>query len=290
MIYDLSKIYENMIKDNFIQIKQLYKMNNNFIFARNEHGDTLLHIAVCENNLYAVKELIRIGACPILRNDNGISPLCESARGDKFEILGYLVEIMGEFLKEWEQAEMLAYASSEGLAQNVRYLLSKGFDCNANYREEPMLLWAVQSGKLEIIKLLVDSGADTNAVNEDGHNALYIACAEGFLEIAEFLLNCNADLGANTCTALCIASCYNQIDIVKLLLEYNIDSEVADNEGMTAFLYAVKYGNMEIVELLLKYGANVLAMDSKGRGIRHYSKKKSLGKLGCILEEHGYFI
>ena len=67
MIYDLNKIYENMIKENYKQIKALCKENRNFIFARNEEGDTLLHL-LCVMKFRRSKKLMELGSCPILYN------------------------------------------------------------------------------------------------------------------------------------------------------------------------------------------------------------------------------
>ena len=43
---------------------------------------------------------------------------------------------------------------------------------------------------LEIVKYLVEKGADVNAVNEDGRTPAEEAAREGRTEIAEFLRSC----------------------------------------------------------------------------------------------------
>ena len=268
MIYDLNKIYENMIKENYKQIKALCKENRNFIFARNEEGDTLLHLAVRNENLDAVKKLMELGSCPILYNYSLITPINEAARCDDLEILKYLVDKTNEILTDDEKAGVLAYAVADGKVENAKHLLKTGFKCNVLYNDDPIILWAIQSGRLEIIELLSEYGVDLNATDDSGFTALYNACANGLLDIVEFLLSKNVNINITSndgCSPLCIASCYNQIDIVKLLLKHNVDIEIMDENGMTALLYAVKYENIEIAELLLKHGANPIETDSKGR-------------------------
>jgi len=43
-------------------------------------------------------------------------------------------------------------------------------------------------GHLEVLRLLLDHGADKDAADEDGYTPLYRACYEGHLEIIKLLL------------------------------------------------------------------------------------------------------
>ena len=47
---------------------------------------------------------------------------------------------------------------------------------------------ACTGGSLEIVKLLIESGADVSLLTKDGHTALNIAATNGHFELSEYLL------------------------------------------------------------------------------------------------------
>jgi ankyrin repeat protein len=55
---------------------------------------------------------------------------------------------------------------------------------------------AARNGDREIIRLLVEHGADVNATNPRGHTVLYCAGGHGHLQTLELLLDCGADMDA----------------------------------------------------------------------------------------------
>ena len=52
---------------------------------------------------------------------------------------------------------------------------------------------AARNGDTEIVRLLIDYGADVNVVNERGHTVLYCAGGHGHLDTVHLLLHANAD-------------------------------------------------------------------------------------------------
>jgi hypothetical protein len=66
---------------------------------------------------------------------------------------------------------------------------------------------------------------------------------------------------------------------VELLLQYNIDLNIADNNkadknGCIPLHYAINNGSKEIVELLLKYKADPNKADDNGLTTLHYAVNK----------------
>ena len=55
------------------------------------------------------------------------------------------------------------------------------------------LSWACEEGHLEIVRLLVELGADINQTDKCGYTPCYYACWKGHLEVVWLLL----DRGAN---------------------------------------------------------------------------------------------
>jgi len=48
---------------------------------------------------------------------------------------------------------------------------------------------AASHGRLDMVELLLDAGADVNARDEDGSTALMCACEHGYIDIVQMLLN-----------------------------------------------------------------------------------------------------
>ena len=122
----------------------------------------------------------------------------------------------------------LAEAVKNNNIQEINELISRGADVNAikgSYGWIP-LFYAARYGKNEIVKLLLDRGADVNAKDSYGWTPLLYAAAHGKNEIVKLLLDRGADVNVKANdgkTALSIAESSSYIkfesDIAKLLRE-----------------------------------------------------------------------
>ena len=90
--------------------------------------------------------------------------------------------------------------------------------------------------------------------------ALLLAADEGHLEVVRLLLEAGADKEAATIdgatTALIVAAGSGHLEVVRLLLEAGADKDAATTDGATALLYATHNGHLEVVRLLLEAGAD----------------------------------
>ena len=88
-------------------------------------------------------------------------------------------------------------------------------------------------------------------------NALIIAAAHGHATTVEYLIDAGADMNAkhaiNEVTPLMYAARYNQVEIIKLLLEKGANLKVKDERGFTALNHAENSKATEAVELLKNY-------------------------------------
>lgn len=79
-------------------------------------------------------------------------------------------------------------------------------------------------------------------------------------------------------TALHIAVRNNNIEIVKILLKFNSDINIIDNEGYSPLMRAVIYGNFEISEMILKRNPNLAILNKNSESVIIQSAISSCNK------------
>jgi ankyrin repeat protein len=158
---------------------------------------------------------------------------------------------------------MLSWASLRGHEQIVKLLLDKGADINAQGGPYSNALQAASEGGYEqVVKLLLDKGADVNAQGGPHSSALQAASVGGHEQIVKLLLNKGADVNAQGGyhgNALQAALAGGHEQIVKLLLNKGADVNAQGGNYGSALKAASVGGHKQIVKLLLDKGANVNA-------------------------------
>ena len=145
----------------------------------------------------------------------------------------------------------LTIASNNGYTEIVKLLLNKGADVNSGGGE--CLQAASSMGHIEIVNVLLDKGADVNSQGGRYGNALQAASSMGHIEIVKLLLDKGADvnsLDGGYDNALQVASLMGHIEIVKLLLDKGADVNSQHGEHGNALQAASSMGDIEIVKLL----------------------------------------
>jgi hypothetical protein len=139
---------------------------------------------------------------------------------------------------------------SEETPQIVRYMLSVGADPNAvdKFGETP-LMFAVSNGKLETVKLLLESGANPLARNCFGISALTYA--------------------------------RHQPECLKELVRAGADCNAQDDQGRSILMLAAFEGDAEIVGTILASGANPMLRDNDGYSVLTYAEEGRAAGLGA---------
>ncbi|KAF7989329.1 hypothetical protein HCN44_008003 [Aphidius gifuensis] len=113
------------------------------------------------------------------------------------------------------------------------------------------------------------STLNLNVTNLRGETCLHLACLNGLDDLIEILIDAGADVNAMTIiekrTALHIACYHGKIKIVKLLLNcQTININSADYLGDTALHIAAKNGFIKIVELILRHDVDIYLRNCNG--------------------------
>ncbi|KAF6810076.1 ankyrin repeat protein, partial [Colletotrichum plurivorum] len=150
----------------------------------------------------------------------------------------------------------------------VKVLLEKGADVSVadNHGFTPLFA-ASNGGHFEVVKVLLEKGADVSVADNNGWTPLNAASIGGHFEVVKVLLEEGADVSVadnNGWTPLTSASNGGHLEVVKVLLEKGADVSVADNNGWTPLTSASNGGHLEVVKALLKKGADVSVANNNG--------------------------
>jgi ankyrin repeat protein len=126
-------------------------------------------------------------------------------------------------------------AACEGNVRLVLAAINRGANVNARYRGRPILLWAIQEGHLNVVKVLAAAGASLKRRDNLGFSPLDQAVGEGNAEMVSFLLKAGADVNGQTRNGspLHTACAYRYLKIAKLLLDNGADPSAVNGEGHT---------------------------------------------------------
>lgn len=124
------------------------------------------------NDIVGIKKYIKDGADVNEANDTGESVLASSLRyGCDFELILFLVESGADIYDfDEEGVSIFDMAVTYNNIEMVKYLILQGIDVNSTTRRSRFtpLMAAACYGRLEIAKLLLEHGADKNAVDLKG--------------------------------------------------------------------------------------------------------------------------
>ncbi|KAJ7813914.1 ankyrin repeat-containing domain protein [Mycena leptocephala] len=131
-----------------------------------------------------------------------------------------------------------------------------------------LLHYASIGGHTEVVKLLVEHGADVNTIDTDYDTALHYASTHGRKDVVKVLvqhgIHGNAMNKTNQ-TTLHMASINGHTEVVKLLVEHGADLNAMDEGNRTALHDASLEGHTAVVKILVEHGADVNAMDVGNR-------------------------
>ncbi|XP_061389317.1 protein fem-1 homolog C [Musca vetustissima] len=156
---------------------------------RSYHIATPLWCAAVSNNLPMVKYLLRIGSDINAASDTGSTPVRSACYMTHMEMVKFLVE-NGADIKRPNINGGTCLINSVQSPELCLYLIRKGCDVNAvDIQGKTALHYAIQEHRLETTKLLLEHGANPNAVSRHGDDALRTACLKGAHQIFDYLRN-----------------------------------------------------------------------------------------------------
>jgi ankyrin repeat protein len=169
-------------------------------------------------------------------------------------------------LKQYAKRTPLSWAAQEGRINIIKLLLQTETsvdDMDAKGRTP--LSRASENGHVAVAELLVSKGADINVYDSSGWAPLLCALIHGHTEVAKLLINKGADINVydNSGAPLLCASIHGHTEVAKLLINKGADINVYDNSG-APLLCASIHGHAEVAKLLIDKGADINVRDNNG--------------------------
>lgn len=169
----------------------------------------------------------------------------------------------------YEDQELLFIVAQRNRPDIVKFLLETGADVNSEEKKsrKTPLHAAACKGNTEVCELLLEKGAEINRKDYGGDTPLSLALDDNRHEAALFLLDKGADgntVNLNRWTPLHLAIYGRDQDIASRLINLGVDINPANDQGWTPLCLALRYGQPDIARLLIEKGA---ALKGQNKGL-----------------------
>lgn len=181
----------------------------------------------------------------------GLTAACWLGRTD---LVGEILAVSPSAVNEGDYGP-LTLAAGFGHMSIVRLLLKYNADLNRPWYANNYMGYAFRTGR-EMVKLLLDHGADPNLPNWLGITYMHMLACQGDTDLAKLLLEYGANINAVDdeygTTPLGWAAKYGQSEMVTFLIEHGAERDHADvPDWATPIAWARRRGHLTIVEQLV---------------------------------------
>lgn len=296
-------VFHYMAKNKYgTEIVELLIEKGADINAKNKNGETPLHFAAKNESGFEIVKLLIDNGAIFVADSNGVTPfLLATANENGLDIMQYLI-YNGININEKDISGRgpLRYAFRSRTRDIEKFKLLINNDVDINNKDingyTPLLI-ALYSSNYDISKLLIDNGADVNAIVESdydytGYTVLHFALQSVYtLDLVKILIEKGADvnlLASDGLTPILIASQRkDSYDVIKLLIEKGADVKVKCSDDYNPLHYAAYNSeNAETLRLLIESGIDINAKTSWNETALHLAVRSinSLPKVNVLIE------
>ncbi len=151
------------------------------------------------------------------------------------------------------------------------------------------LMQAVQDNQVDRVRRLIAQGANVDELDANGDAPLIIAAYKGYTDILRLLLEAGADVSVvdpgMKATALHAAAYAGHADAAKLLIDHGIDiDKQGPYNGYTALHDAVWQNNTETARVLVEAGAALDIRSHTGETAQEFAKSGNHAEIAALIE------
>jgi len=243
------------------------------LVAENKEADQALLAAASEGNVDAMREALKNGANPNVKDDNGNTPLImisvEMLFGDERGIIKELADRKAAVDAQNDSGmTALMYAAREGRTDTVEALLAAGAKTEVKDGDGwTAVMFAAYNGASGPLEKLMNAKAKVNLEDVEGWSPMMLAISNGKGGIVEKLKEAGVKVptefhGAST---LFYAIESGDLTSFRATLEVAGDVNAQDPDGWTALGWAAAGGQSDFVMELLRAGADPTIKDKEGK-------------------------
>ncbi|KPI96846.1 Ankyrin-1 [Papilio xuthus] len=254
-----------------------------------EDGMTPVHVSAKYGNLATLLLLLEDGGDPLRKTKSGETPLHMACRSCQPDIVRHLIE----FVKE-TKGEAVATTYIDAVDEDGATALH--FACKITKEEVKM-----PSADREVVKCLMQNGADVTLVTKHNHETVFHFCAiagnnDVMTEMISDMSTADVSKALNKqnsigWTPLLIACHRGHMELVNNLLTNHARVDVFDVEGRSALHLAAEHGYLQVCDALLTNKAFINSKARNGRTALHLAAMNGYAHLvKFLIRDHNAMI
>lgn len=254
------------------------------IDIQDNNGDPVINWSAYYGNVPFTRLMLENGAKTSLKSihSNGVMQVALKEWQDS--IVDLLLEHNVVIHKVEKNSKDLIYALKNHDFPSFKSMLNKN---NINTRDgasNTLLMIAAKNGYFEMVKYLIEEGADINEMNSVGQTALNLSVYFGHNSIANYLIQEGADVNKTDTqfilSPLIAAIRCNNIEIGETLLRKGADINSTDGtNNFSPIMWAALYQNKDFVSLLLKYNPDLSIISKYKQNVFEMTENKEILKI-----------
>ena len=264
----IDPIFDAALKADSVLVTLLLEQDPKRATYRDPVGMTALHYAAWSGHAGIAERLIARGAVVDANDGGGVTPLGTAVRWGNADVMRVLIAHGARTdMRDDHGRTLLHLAASYDHVEIMRALLDSGFNVDVMAGPGTPLHSAARFRRQRAARLLIERGANPNAVGFLGWTPLHVAANN----------NENSDPDST---------------FTRLLLDAGADPNVRDEGGTTPFIYAALGGDTHAMALMVAHGAEPATRTEDGRsalaraaGAGHVDAVRMLLELGVPPDE-----
>lgn len=205
------------------------------------------------------------------------------SRGDT-SIVSYIINEIGD--NEVTLGRALIEASESGKKEIVDILINAGANVNTESYGTTALIEAGKNGHTDIVYKLLQAGADIQQRDKNKRTVITYAVQNGDLETVETLIQTNKLSPLEFQAILLLCAAYGHDKILKMLINEGVDINTPELQYKPLTI-ACEEGKLDIVKMLIQFGVDVNLKDKNAKTPLQITREKGFTEIESVLLRAG---